>query len=74
MFNIHSHRFDIKQETIAKGGFGIKEKYEQWIINDNTVDCDKLDVKGLDVKRSSFQHTSKKLWVSEWIFRNLQIK
>ena len=22
MFNIHSHRFDIKQETIAKGGFG----------------------------------------------------
>ena len=55
MFNIHSHRFDIKQETIAKGGFWVSNKrYAQWIINDNTVDCDKLDVKGLDVKRSSF--------------------
>jgi len=55
LFNIHSHRFDIKQETIAKGGFWVsKKRYAQWIINDNTVDCDKLDVKGLDVKRSSF--------------------
>ena len=55
MFNIHTHRFDIKQETIAKGGFWVsKKRYAQWIINDNTVDCDKLDVKGLDVKRSSF--------------------
>ena len=55
MFNIHSHRFDIKQETIAKGGFWVsKKRYAQWIINDNEVDCDKLDVKGLDVKRSSF--------------------
>ena len=64
MFNIHSHRFDIKQETIAKGGFWVsKKRYAQWIINDNTVDCDKLDVKGLDVKRVRSQHTSKKLWV-----------
>ena len=35
--------------------FGCRRKrYAQWIINDNTVPCDKLDVKGLDVKRSSF--------------------
>ena len=55
LFNIDTHRFDIKQETIAKGGFWVsKKRYAQWIINDNTVDCDKLDVKGLDVKRSSF--------------------
>ena len=55
MFNVDSHRFDIKQETIAKGGFWVsKKRYAQWIINDNTVPCDKLDVKGLDVKRSSF--------------------
>jgi DNA polymerase elongation subunit (family B) len=55
MFNIEDHRFDIKQETIAKGGFWVsKKRYAQWIINDNTVNCDKLDVKGLDVKRSSF--------------------
>jgi DNA polymerase elongation subunit (family B) len=55
MFNVDNHRFDIKQETIAKGGFWVsKKRYAQWIINDNTVNCDKLDVKGLDVKRSSF--------------------
>ena len=55
MFNITKHHFDIKQETIAKGGFWVsKKRYAQWIINDNEVDCDKLDVKGLDVKRSSF--------------------
>ncbi len=55
MFNINSHRFDIKQETVAKSGFWVtKKRYAQWIINDNTVPCDKLDVKGLDVKRSSF--------------------
>ena len=55
LFNVDTHRFDIKQETIAKGGFWVsKKRYAQWIINDNTVDCDKLDVKGLDVKRSSF--------------------
>jgi len=55
MFNTSNHRFDIKQETIAKGGFWVsKKRYAQWIINDNSVNCDKLDVKGLDVKRSSF--------------------
>ena len=55
MFNVINHRFDIKQETIAKGAFWVsKKRYAQWIINDNTVDCDKLDIKGLDVKRSSF--------------------
>jgi DNA polymerase elongation subunit (family B) len=55
LFNVDTHRFDIKQETIAKGGFWVsKKRYAQWIINDNEVDCDKLDVKGLDVKRSSF--------------------
>ena len=55
LFNIDTHKFDIKQETIAKGGFWVsKKRYAQWIINDNEVDCDKLDVKGLDVKRSSF--------------------
>lgn len=55
MFNIDTHKFDIKRETIAKSGFWVsKKRYAQWIINDNTVPCDKLDVKGLDVKRSSF--------------------
>ena len=32
----------------------VKKRYTQWIISDNGVSVDKLDVKGLDVKRSSF--------------------
>ena len=62
LFNVDSHRFDIKQETIAKGGFWVsKKRYAQWIINDNTVPCDHMDVKGLDVKRSSFPTYFKKV-------------
>jgi DNA polymerase-2 len=62
MFNVDSHRFDIKQETIAKGGFWVsKKRYAQWIINDNTVPVDKMDVKGLDVRRSSFPTYFKKV-------------
>lgn len=54
-FNIDSHRFEIKQEMIAKAGIWIaKKRYAQWIIADNGVMVDKLDVKGLDVVRSSF--------------------
>jgi DNA polymerase elongation subunit (family B) len=54
-FNIDSHRFEIKQEMIAKAGIWIaKKRYAQWIIADNGVLVDKLDVKGLDVVRSSF--------------------
>jgi DNA polymerase elongation subunit (family B) len=54
-FNIDSHRFEIKQEMIAKSGMWVaKKRYAQWIIADNGVRVDKLDVKGLDVVRSSF--------------------
>ena len=49
------HRFDIKQEVISKSAFWVtKKRYGQWIINDGGVKCDKLDVKGLDIVRSSF--------------------
>ena len=49
------HRFDIKQEVIAKSGFWVtKKRYGQWIINDGGFACDKLDVKGLDIVRSNF--------------------
>ena len=49
------HRLEIKKEYVAKAGLWIaKKRYAQWIISDNGVPCDKLDVKGLDVKRSSF--------------------
>jgi len=55
MLNVKNHRLEIKKEYVAKAGLWIKKKrYAQWIISDNGVPCDKLDVKGLDVKRSSF--------------------
>ena len=55
VFNIQKHRLEIKKEYVIKAGLWVKKKrYAQWIISDNGVPCDKLDVKGLDVKRSSF--------------------
>lgn len=57
IFNVDKdkHRLEIKKEYVAKAGLWIaKKRYAQWIISDNGVPCDKLDVKGLDVKRSSF--------------------
>jgi len=49
------HRFEIKKEYISKAGFWVaKKRYAQWMILKNGIKCDKLDVKGLDVVRSSF--------------------
>ena len=51
----NGHRFDIKQECIAKSAFWVtKKRYGQWIINDGGRKCDKVDVKGLDIVRSNF--------------------
>jgi len=57
VFNVDKdkHRFEIKKEYVSKSGIWIaKKRYAQWIISDNGVPCDKLDVKGLDVVRSSY--------------------
>jgi DNA polymerase elongation subunit (family B) len=55
MFNVDKHRFEIKKEYVAKAGLWVaKKRYAQWIISDKGQPVDKLDVKGLDVKRSSF--------------------
>ena len=56
MLNVQGrHRFDIKQECIAKSAFWVtKKRYGQWIINDGGLPCAKLDVKGLDIVRSNF--------------------
>lgn len=55
LFNISKHRFEIKKEYVAKAGLWVaKKRYAQWIIMNNGLPVDKLDVKGLDVKRSSF--------------------
>ena len=49
------HRLEIKKEYKSRRYFSTaKKRYTQWIISDNGVPVDKLDVKGLDVKRSSF--------------------
>lgn len=53
--NIDTHRFEIKQEVIAKTSiFVAKKRYAMRIINDGGVKVDKLEVKGLDIVRSNF--------------------
>ena len=53
--NTDSHRFTIKQEYVAKSGLWIaKKRYAQWVIFKEGKPTNKLDIKGLDVVRSSF--------------------
>jgi len=60
--NCDEHRFDIKQECIARSAFWVtKKRYGQWIINDGGVKCNKLDVKGLDIVRSNFSPAFRKI-------------
>ncbi len=55
MFNVKNHRFDAKQEVISKTSFWLaKKRYVQLIINKGGVPCDELEVKGIDVVRTSF--------------------
>ena len=59
--NVNVHKFDIKQENVAKAGLWIaKKRYAQWIINVEGHEVSKLDVKGLDVVRSSFPPSFRK--------------
>ena len=49
------HRLQIKKEFVSRSGIWIaKKRYAQWIIAENGIKCDTLQVKGLDVVRSSF--------------------
>ena len=53
--NTKTHRFQIKQEYVAKSGLWIaKKRYAQWVIFKEGKPTNKLDIKGLDVVRSSF--------------------
>jgi hypothetical protein len=53
--NTPTHRWQIKQEYVAKSGLWIaKKRYAQWVIYKEGKPTDKLDIKGLDVVRSSF--------------------
>jgi DNA polymerase elongation subunit (family B) len=54
-FNLKTHEFEAKQEVIAKSSFWLaKKRYTQFIINKNGIECDELEVKGIDVVRTSF--------------------
>lgn len=62
LFNTEKHRLEIKQEMIGRTGFWQKKKrYALWIISDNGVPMDKLEVKGLDIVRSSFPKSFQKI-------------
>ena len=57
VFNVDKskHRFQIKKEFVSRSGIWIaKKRYAQWIIAENGIPTDRLDVKGLDVVRSSY--------------------
>jgi len=60
--NTKEHRFQIKQEYVAKSGLWIaKKRYSQWVIFKEGKPTDKMDIKGLDVIRSSFPEDFKKI-------------
>jgi DNA polymerase elongation subunit (family B) len=51
----HKHRFYLKQELVAKAGFWTtKKRYALSIVNKEGMPVDELEVKGLDVVRTSF--------------------
>lgn len=59
MFNVTNHALEIKQEIISTTGIWLaKKRYAQWRINENGKyikdDNKKLEVKGIDIVRSSF--------------------
>lgn len=50
-----THRFDIKQELIAKNAIWIaKKRYAMLVIDREGIPENKLEVKGIDIVRSSF--------------------
>ena len=60
--SINTHKFNIKQELISRSAFWVaKKRYGQRIINDNGVECNKLDIKGLDIVRSNFSSAFREL-------------
>jgi DNA polymerase elongation subunit (family B) len=53
---LSTHRWDIKQELIAKRAFwgGAKKRYAMWIVREGNEVKDEADIKGFDSVRSSF--------------------
>jgi DNA polymerase elongation subunit (family B) len=54
--NITEHRWDIKQELIARRAFwgAAKKRYAMWIVREGNEVKDEADIKGFDSVRSSF--------------------
>ena len=62
-FNLDKHTFDAKQEVISKASFWLaKKRYAQWIIHEegHLLKEPKLEVKGIDVVRTSFPASFRK--------------
>ena len=57
------HYFHLKQELIARRMFfiDVKKRYGMWVINEEGVPCDKIEFKGLDIRRSSYPPFFKKV-------------
>lgn len=56
LHNVDVHHLNIKQEMVAIRCFFLnaKKRYALWIINNKGVSVDKVEIKGLDIVRSSF--------------------
>ena len=54
--NAKTHRWNFKQEMIARRAFwgSAKKRYAMWIVNKNSLDVNEPEIKGFDVVRSSF--------------------
>ena len=53
--NVTNHRFNIKQELVARRGiWTTKKRYALKVVNSEGFTVDKMEVKGLDVVRTSF--------------------
>jgi DNA polymerase elongation subunit (family B) len=62
-FNLGKHTFDAKQEVISKSSFWLaKKRYAQWIIHEEgaLLKQPRLEVKGIDVVRTSFPASFRK--------------
>ena len=59
---IDTHRFNFKQEVVAPNGIFIsKKRYSLWIIDKEGMTVDELLVKGIDIVRSNFPESFRKL-------------
>lgn len=62
LHNVKTHFWEFKQEMVARRAFfGMaKKRYAMWIINKKRLNVDELELKGLDVVRSSFPQAFRK--------------